>query len=180
MSFRDSVLIRSIPLLLVALALGACSADSSLPPLGGPQRVELEGGDTAASPPPPEQPAPGPHANGSLAERIVILDAFLGRRAPADTGFTVFTVEGQPIHYRARVRAGEAIVTRDGRADGSTLETHTLVTLGLIHVVPGVWKNGVEVTKEQYVPVDAQAAMTTPGTYYLQGQCPNKSCELWF
>jgi hypothetical protein len=178
MAFRDDPVIRSIPL-LVGLTLAACAGETPLP-TEGDQRVRVIGGDTIASPPPPEQPQPAPYVNANLAERIVILEAFRGKHAATDTGFTMFTVEGRPIHYRARVRVGEAIVTRDGRADGSTIETHSLVALELIHVVPGIWKNGIEVTKEQYVPVDPAAARATPGTYYLKGRCRENACELWF
>ena len=145
--------------LLLATLLAGCSASTSPPAAARAQ-------DTGAS--------------WNLERRIAALDAFGGHRSSMEARWTEHTIEGAPIDFALQVDVGHAVLERDARADGGTVERFDLTSLELVRYVPSVWVNDQEVAKEYLVTIDAADARAHAGTYYLRGRCASSECEQVF
>jgi hypothetical protein len=162
---------RPYPALIAvaALALAACSSDPTLEGVLAPD-TRVAAFDSA-------EVAAGYNAHAGLRVRAV--EAFRGARAALDTSFVMHTIEGTPIRYRVVATRGSAVLTIDERADGGGVRTETVTSLALVLIRPAVWRDGVEVAKEQVVEVEPADARRVPGTYYLRGRCAAQACEVW-
>jgi hypothetical protein len=140
----------------------------------------LTAGCSASTSPPATPRAQDTGASWNLESRIGALDAFGGRRPSMEARWTEHTIEGAPIDFALQVGVGHAVLERDARADGGTVERFDLTSLELVRYVPSVWVNDQEVAKEYLVTVDAADARADAGTYYLRGRCASNGCEQIF
>jgi hypothetical protein len=116
----------------------------------------------------------------TLETRIAALEAFGGRRPSMEARWTQYTIEGAPIEFALQASVGHALLERDERADGGTVNHFDLTSLELVRYVPSVWVNDGEVAKEYLVTVDAADARAHAGTYFLRGRCASDGCEQVF
>jgi hypothetical protein len=105
------------------------------------------------------------------------IEALAGQRAPVVLRMTRYSVEGTAIVFVLSVKAGEATLRIDERADGGGIRNYVLSSLQLVQYIPSRWVNNTEVEKERFAPVSASTALGQPGVYLLVApKCLTSPC----